>query len=106
MARRKDDPGTSSGAALTIVVVRSGGFAGISQQWRVEAHDDAEQWLELVRACPWGAVGHDTASRDRFVWRIEAHLPRTVRTASVPDAHLVGPWRALVDRVQEAGTHG
>ena len=106
MARRKDDPGSPPGAALTILVVRSGGFAGISQQWRVEAHDDQEQWLELVRACPWGAVGRDTESRDRFVWRIEAHLPRTVRTASVPDAHLVGPWRALVDRVQEAGTHG
>jgi len=106
MARRKDDPGTPPGAALSILVVRSGGFAGISQQWRVEPHDDQEQWLELLRACPWGAVGRDTESRDRFVWRIEAHLPRTVRTASVPDAHLVGPWRVLVDRVQEAGTHG
>ena len=74
MARRKDDPGSPPGAALTILVVRSGGFAGISQQWRVEAHDDQEQWLELVRACPWGAVRRDTESRDRFVWRIEAHL--------------------------------
>jgi hypothetical protein len=106
MARRKDDPDTPSRAALTILVVRSGGFAGISQQWRVEAHDDAEQWLELVRACPWGAVGRDTESRDRFVWRIEARAPRKVRTASVPDAQLVGPWRTLVDRVQEVGTHG
>jgi len=106
MAQRKDDPPTRSRAGVSILVVRSGGFAGISQQWRVEADDDADEWLELVRACPWGAVGRDAASRDRFVWRIEAHLPRTVRKASVPDAHLVGPWRALVERVQEAGARG
>jgi len=106
MAQRKDDPPTRSRAGVSILVVRSGGFAGISQQWRVEADDDADEWLKLVRACPWGAVGRDAASRDRFVWRIEAHLPRTVRKASVPDAHLIGPWRALVERVQEAGARG
>jgi hypothetical protein len=103
MAQRDVEPQTRSRPALSILVVRSGGFAGISQQWRVEAHDDAQEWLELVRACPWGAVGQDAASRDRFVWRIEAHLPRAVHRASVPDAHLVGPWRELVDRVKEAG---
>ena len=102
MAQREDEPNTRPRAALSILVVRSGGFAGISQQWRVEAQDDAQEWLDLVRACPWGAVGQDAASRDRFVWRIEAHLPRTVKKASVPDAHLVGPWRVLVERVQEA----
>jgi hypothetical protein len=106
MAHQKDESQTRPGAGVSILVVRSGGFAGISQQWRVDARDDAETWIELVRACPWNAVGRDTASRDRFVWRIEAHLPRTVRRASVPDAHLVGPWRALVERVQEAATNG
>ncbi len=104
MAQRKNEAARRPPAGLSILVVRSGGFAGLTQQWRVEAHDDTEEWLELVRACPWGAVGRDAASRDRFVWRIEARLPRAVRTASVPDAHLVGPWRALVDRVREAGT--
>ncbi len=106
MAQREGEATARPRARVSILVVRSGGFAGISQQWRVEAHDDAEEWLELVRACPWGAVGQDAASRDRFVWRIEAHLPRTVKKASVPDAHLVGPWRELVDRVQEAGADG
>jgi hypothetical protein len=106
MAQRNGEPQTRSNAGVSILVVRSGGFAGISQQWRVEAHDDTEEWLALVRACPWGAAGQDAASRDRFVWRIEAHLPRTVRRASVPDAHLIGPWRVLVDRVQQAGNHG
>jgi hypothetical protein len=93
-------------AGLSILVVRSGGFAGLTQQWRVEPDDDAEEWIALVRACPWGAVGHDGASRDRFVWRIEARWTRTVRRAFVPDALLVGPWRVLVNRVQEVGTHG
>jgi emfourin len=106
MAQPHDEPQKRPLAGVSILVVRSGGFAGLTQQWRVEPQDDAEEWLELVRACPWNAVAHDVASRDRFVWRIEAHLPRSVRRASVPDAHLVGPWRALVERVQEAGTSG
>ena len=105
MAQREDD-GARSRARYSILVVRSGGFAGLTQQWQVDAHDDAEEWLALVHACPWGAVGRDAASRDRFVWRIEARLARTVRSASVPDALLVGPWRTLVERVQEVGTVG
>jgi hypothetical protein len=93
-------------ATLSILVVRTGGFAGLRQQWHVEPDGDADDWIALVRACPWSSVGRDEASRDRFVWRIEARMPRTVRTASVPDALLVGPWRALVDRVQEVGALG
>jgi hypothetical protein len=102
MAQRKDE----RAKGLSILVVRSGGFAGLTQQWRVEPDGDTEEWITLVRACPWGAIGHDAASRDRFVWRIEARWTRTVRRASVPDALLLGPWRVLVDRVQEAGTDG
>jgi hypothetical protein len=102
MAQRKDDGRTR----LSILVVRSGGFAGLTQQWQVDPRDDADEWAALVHACPWGAVAHDAASRDRFVWRIEARLARTVRRASVPDSLLVGPWRVLVDRVQESGAVG
>jgi hypothetical protein len=92
--------------SFRILVVRSGGIAGIRQQWQVEPQDDADDWIALVKACPWGTVGTDLASRDRFSWRIEARMPRPVRTATVPDAQLVGPWRALVDRVREVGSHG
>lgn len=53
---------------VTIVVVRTGGFAGLRRQWQVEAGDgDAERWLVLVEACPWDhASGHtsDDASDD------------------------------------------
>lgn len=104
MTRRADPEGEQ--LTLRILVVRSGGIAGIRQQWQVEEQLDADDWLELVTACPWDAVGSDPASRDRFVWHIEARMPRTVRTAQVPDAELTGPWRALVDRVQEVGSHG
>ena len=102
MPQHKGDPGQT----LSILVVRTRGFAGLRQQWHVEPDGDADDWLALVQACPWGRVGRDEASRDRFVWRIEARLPRAVHAASVPDALLVGPWRTLVDRVQEVGQRG
>ena len=93
MTRRTDQP------ALRIHVVRSGGFAGISRDWQIEA-DDVATWQPLLDACPWASSTVDTTSRDRFVWRIEVHATRRKRVASVPDRDLVGPWRELVDRVQ------
>jgi hypothetical protein len=92
-------------AELTILVVRSGGFAGITRRWSVDEQDPADDWIALVEACPWDeAGGDDPASRDRFVWRIEARMARHHREASVPDSLLTGPWRDLVDRVQKDGT--
>jgi len=88
---------------LSILVVRSGGFAGLTQRWLVEQPGDADDWIALLRACPWDAVGSDPAARDRFVWRIEARIARRRRQASVPDRELTGPWRDLVDRVQAEG---
>jgi hypothetical protein len=88
---------------LRILVVRSGGFAGVPRTWSVEAEDDADTWLPLIEACPWGAQGTDPAARDRFVWRIEVRARRHHRrSASVPDRDLAGPWRELVDRVKAA----
>jgi hypothetical protein len=91
--------------AVRIQVVRSGGFAGLSREWRVEA-DDTDTWRPLLDACPWGSVTVDTTSRDRFVWRIEVRVTRRKRVASVPDRDLTGPWRELVDRVQAASDAG
>jgi hypothetical protein len=107
MAQRPATETSHPSAPILIVVVRSGGLAGIRQQWRVESgDDDGDDWTALVTACPWGSVGADRDSRDRFVWNIEARMPRATRAAKVPDALLVGPWRALVDRVQELGSRG
>ena len=91
-----------SDARVAIEVVRSGGFAGISRQWRVEPAPDDAEWLALIDACPWGYSGSDTTSRDRYVWRIEVRLRRRTRRASVPDRDLSGPWQELVERVQAA----
>ncbi len=88
---------------LTILVVRSGGVAGISRRWSLEEPEPGDDWIALVEACPWDAVGTDPASRDRFVWRIEARMARERRQASVPDSALTGPWRELVERVQREG---
>jgi hypothetical protein len=95
-----------SDARVAIQVVRSGGFAGISRQWRVEPAPDDTEWLSLIDACPWGYAGTDTASRDRYVWRIEVRLRRRTRRASVPDRDLNGPWQQLVERVQAAAEAG
>jgi hypothetical protein len=106
MAQQRAAEPSAADAGNRILVVRSGGVAGIRQQWLVEPAENVDDWAALVTACPWDDVAADASSRDRFVWRIEARMPPTTRTASVPDAHLVGPWRALVDRVQEVGSHG
>jgi hypothetical protein len=89
-----------------ILVVRSGGIAGIRQQWQLEGRGDSSELIALVVACPWDAVSADPTSADRFVWRIEAKLSQGTRRASVPDRDLIGPWRELVERVQEAGSRG
>jgi len=108
MAERPDRHAPSGRPApqLRIIVVRSGGFAGISREWHVEPDDDADEWLGLIESCPWDRVGGDPASRDRFVWRIEVHISRRTRKAAVPDRELTGPWRELVDRVRRATDGG
>ena len=88
---------------LVITVVRSGGFAGLRQEWQAAVGDDErDDWMPLIQACPWGSTPSDPTSRDRYIWRIQARGPRLRRSATVPDAHLDGPWRVLVDRVREA----
>jgi hypothetical protein len=44
-----DDP------AVLVVIIRSGGFAGIRRRWHVEPpRDEAPRWIELIERCPWG----------------------------------------------------
>ncbi|MFW8745071.1 protealysin inhibitor emfourin, partial [Mesorhizobium japonicum] len=92
---------------LTVLVVRSGGVAGIPRRWSVEEPEPGDDWIALIDACPWDAVGADErdrqTARDRFIWRIEASMADRRRQASVPESELTGPWRSLVERVQSEG---
>ena len=88
---------------LIVSVVRSGGFAGLRQEWQAAVGDDErDEWMPLIQACPWGTTPSDPTSADRYVWRIQARGPRLRRSATVPDAHLDGAWSELVARVRAA----
>jgi hypothetical protein len=89
---------------LTIVVVRSGGIAGVPRQWRAEPDiDKAARWRELVESCPWDAASASSNGADRFQWRIEVHTGGTpVHQARLGDTQIQGPWRTLIDEVRHA----
>ena len=92
---------------IVVVVVRTGGFAGLRRRWRVEPDpDQAPQWVDLVERCPWDeqedAGRSPDAGADRYVWSIHAVLREQQRERVVPDHELHGPWRELVDAVREA----
>ena len=88
------------GAQLSVTVVRTGGIVGGRREWA--ASGPREEWLPLVEACPWRSIPADLASRDRFVYVITVRGRRR-RKAQVPEVALTGPWRELVERVQQAG---
>ena len=87
----------------TILVVRTGGFAGLRREWRVSSRDDpAVDWPALIEACPWTTRYPPSRSNDRFVWRIEASAPPRTRKATLPESSLTGSWAVLVDQVRSA----
>lgn len=99
-----DDAGRNR---IVVVVVRTGGFAGLRRRWRVEPDpEQAPQWVELVERCPWDdqadAGGTPDPGADRFVWSIHAVLREQQRERVVPDHELQGAWRELVDAVRDA----
>lgn len=107
---------------LTILVVRTGGFAGLRRAWRVSAAgSEATEWFNLVAACPWEAErrADETPGADRFTWEITAAdagssgeaAGAPVRGDAVPgerravlaDAEAGGAWRDLIDAVRDRG---
>jgi len=88
--------------AVTVTVVRTGGFAGIRREWSARPPEpERSRWVMLIRQCPWDdqdAAG--PAGVDRFTWHIEAQLGDDDRRAEVPETGLHGPWRDLVAEVQ------
>lgn len=83
---------------LSILVRRTGGFAGLTREWRVET-DGGTEWRGLVESCPWDARGGDPGVRDGFVWRIRI-TGAVDREVELPEGALVGPFEELVARVR------
>ncbi|MDY0909084.1 protealysin inhibitor emfourin [Microbacterium sp. CFBP9034] len=107
---------------IEVAVTRTGGFAGLTRQWRAEPPPaEAPQWITLIAQCPWDAASPDPVEdqgsadgpegplgpepgrgADRFVWWIHARCGEAdEREAELPDDAVVGAWRELVDAVRE-----
>jgi len=88
---------------FVVIVVRSGGLAGLSKQWRAEPDPDGlPRWQRLVESCPWDAAPAASTGADRYQWRIEVHHGDTaVHQARLDDGQVEGPWRTLVDEVRQ-----
>lgn len=117
MTQRSDEPAVGEPAAsVAVTVTRSGGIAGLRREWTARPEkDDVPRWIALIEGCPWDAaggedeVGDDDGPRgpgqpggDRFEWRIRASCGPDTRDVRLPDRHLQGPWRTLVDEVRDA----
>lgn len=101
---RQPDRGSQHGRpALAVTVVRSGGFAGLMRRWRVEADaGDADRWVALIEQCPWGRCPQAApAGPDRFTWEVAVDGARQ-HHAELPEQHVTGPWRTLIDAVRDA----
>jgi Emfourin len=84
---------------MDVIVSRSGGLAGLRLTWevRVDEQPDADDWYILIAEIPWSQPPPAPPEPDRFVYRIRC----APHEATLAERQLVGPWRELVDRVQE-----
>ncbi|WEG07821.1 hypothetical protein PU630_11265 [Microbacterium horticulturae] len=89
--------------AVSVTVVRTGGFAGLRREWNAQPPEpQRERWVMLIRQCPWDEpdAAAPAPAPDRFTWHIQAQLGADDRSADVPETQLHGPWRDLVAEVQ------
>ena len=84
---------------MDVIVSRSGGLAGLRLTWevRVDEQPDADDWYVLIEAIPWSQPPPVPPEPDRYVYRIRC----APHEATLAERQLTGPWRRLVDRVQE-----
>lgn len=92
---------------VAVSVVRSGGIAGLTRRWVVEADElDAGPWIALLADCPWDDPTDDPQSAprgaDRFSWSVRATMPDAEHRADLTETQAAGPWRALIDAVRAA----
>ena len=89
---------------VVVVVVRTGGIAGIRRHWQVQRPGpDAGPWLSLIDRCPWDTPSEGRPMPDRYVWSIQARTPTEKRERELADSELTGAWHDLVTAVREAG---
>ncbi|MGB3772235.1 MAG: protealysin inhibitor emfourin [Rhodococcus sp. (in: high G+C Gram-positive bacteria)] len=91
---------------MVIVVVRSGGVAGMTRRGTVDTTtmgEGAGEWNQLIGAAlPLFDSLPDTenaGARDRFQWRVEIGE----RTCVTCDSALTGPLRELAERTLKEG---
>ena len=85
---------------MRLVVVRSGGFAGMQRTWstQVSSEEAQERWLPLLQDPPEAADGE----ADRFTYEISVG-PAAV---TIPERQVKGRWRELVDRARSGQDTG
>ena len=84
---------------MDVIVSRSGGLAGLRLTWevRIDEQPDADAWYVLIEEIPWSQPPPVPPEPDRYVYRIRC----APHEATLAERQLTGPWRRLVDRVQE-----
>ncbi|MCC9144654.1 MULTISPECIES: protealysin inhibitor emfourin [unclassified Arthrobacter] len=82
---------------MKLVVVRSGGFAGMQRTWstQVSSEEAQERWLPLLNDPP----EVPDSEPDRFTYEISVG-PAAV---TIPERQVKGRWRELVDRARTGG---
>ncbi|WP_345801977.1 protealysin inhibitor emfourin [Microbacterium sp. AZCO] len=101
---RSPERSTEPSPTLVVAVTRTGGFAGLTKQWRAEPREDeASVWISLISRCPWDdPAERDMRGADRFQWNIRAQCgDEDDREAELADSAVTGPWRELVDAVRD-----
>ncbi|WP_342023607.1 protealysin inhibitor emfourin [Arthrobacter citreus] len=85
---------------MRIVVVRTGGFAGLTRVWstQVSSEEAEQEWLPLLQNPPPQQPG----GPDRFVYEIQVGQA----AVTLPEHCVQGRWRDLVDRARQAGENG
>ncbi|WP_191747769.1 protealysin inhibitor emfourin [Arthrobacter pullicola] len=82
---------------MRLVVVRSGGIAGMRRTWssEVSSQEAEERWLPLLQDAP-SAEAH-AGMPDRFTYEISVGKA----AVTIPEESLQGRWRELVDRARK-----
>ena len=82
---------------MRLVVVRSGGIAGMRRTWssEVSSKEAEERWLPLLQDPP--STDAHGSMPDRFTYEISVGKA----AVTIPEESLQGRWQELVDRARK-----